>query len=143
MVESTKARSLWIVACLPILGIAILTSSDILLNLANPCTTWGANGSPVSVSEGGTCTSLQSFSETAQQAIFGLILIQGGIIAGVGLAITGVLRGKPYLVAIASMILFVESIPLVFSGLFVFSLLPAALLLPVGLSKKPKPTVSR
>lgn len=123
----STGKVLWILACLPILVVAVLTSVNLLSNLTSPCVFWGATGTPVSVAQGGTCPSVQSFSETAQQAVFGLILIQGGILAGVALGIVGTLKSRPSFLLVASVILFAESIPLVFDGLFIFSVIPAAL----------------
>jgi hypothetical protein len=58
-----------------------------------------------------------------------LVLIQGGILFAIGLGVVGFLRSHARLMMISSIILLLESIPFVFDGLFVFTLLAAVSLL--------------
>src|SRR5712692_1487849 len=115
-----------LVAILPI-GIPAITSfAGDVVDLVNPCFTWGAvSGGSITVSSGGPCSSAGGTSETIPQMLAQLAIIQGGILLGAGLGVLGVFGSRPILLVISSSILFLESIPLVFGGAFVLTLLPA------------------
>ena len=115
-----------LVAILPV-GILVATSvAGDVVNLVNPCFTWGAvSGGSITVSTGGPCSSAGATSETIPQMLERLAIIQGGILLGAGLGLLGVFGSRPILLVISSSILFLESIPLVFGGSFVLTLLPA------------------
>ena len=118
-----------ILALLAILSIGVLVVTSIasdVVDLVNPCFTWGAvSGGSITVSTGGPCSSAGATSETIPQTLERLVIIQGGILLGAGLGLLGVFGSRPILLVISSSILFLESIPLVFGGSFVLTLLPA------------------
>ena len=74
----------------------------------------------------GPCSGgIQATSETTLGVAFRLGLIQGGISVGVVFGVLGVLKHKPKFLVISSAVLLAESIPLIFDGLFVLTVLPA------------------
>lgn len=111
---------------LPI-GILVVTSfAGDVANLLNPCFTWSAvSGGSITVSASGPCSSAGGTSQTIPEMLAQLAIIQGGIFVGSALGMLGVLGSRPILLVISSSILFLESIPLVFGGAFVLTLLPA------------------
>jgi hypothetical protein len=115
---------------LPIAILAAVSFARDAVDLANPCYTWGAaSGDSVVLPTRGPCTSSGGTSETIPQTLFGLTIIQGGILLGSVLGVLGVLRIRPTLLVVSSAILFVESIPLVLGGAFVLTMPPAAFFL--------------
>ena len=109
----------------PIAILVAIGVSNTILDLVNPCFSWGSvGGGSVAVSTNGPCTSAGGSSETIAQTIFGFALIGGGILIGAILGVLGVAKGRPALLVIGSVILFAESAPLIFGGEFVFTLLP-------------------
>src|SRR5206468_12642821 len=100
-----------------------------VLDLLNPCFAWGAaSGASVTVSSGGPCMAAGATSETIPQMLIRNALVQGGILLGGALGVLGVLRGRLTLLVIGSVVLFLESVPLVLGGAFVFTLMPATFL---------------
>jgi hypothetical protein len=94
---------------------------------SNPCITWGVgNSGALVLHTGGPCSSFrEAVSETVPSAILRLALIQGGILTAIGLGVVGFLRSHSVLLVVGSMVLIFESVPLVFDGLSVFTLLAA------------------
>ena len=114
----------------PIGLIAVISLVLQVPDFFNTCLKWGmAIGGTISVSPSGPCSMAGGVSETIPQAVLRLALIQGGILVAIGLGTVGFLRSHPRLIIVGSVILLVESIPFVFDGLFVFTLLAAASLL--------------
>ena len=114
----------------PIAVIAVISLIIQVPDFFNPCLKWGmSSGGSISVSSAGPCLTAGGSSETIRQAILRLALIQGGILTAIGLGLIGVLRSRSAPLIVGSVILFLESIPLVFDGLFVFTLLAAGSLL--------------
>jgi len=113
-------------AILPITMLAVTSIAGDVVDLVNPCFTWGAvSGGSITVSTGGPCSSAGATSETIPQTLERLVIIQGGILLGAGLGLLGVFGSRPILLVMSSSILFLESIPLIFGGSFVLTLLPA------------------
>ena len=119
--------------------IAILVAMDIwgtILDLVNPCFTWGnVGGGTVVVSTSVPCTSAGGTSATVLQTILGLALIGGGTLVGAIFGVLGIVRGRSILLLIGSIILFAESAPLIFGGEFVFTLALAGFFLWAARSK--------
>ena len=113
-------------AILPITMLAVTSIAGDVVDLVNPCFTWGAvSGGSITVSTGGPCSSAGATSETIPRTLERLVIIQGGILLGAGLGLLGVFGSRPILLVMSSSILFLESIPLIFGGSFVLTLLPA------------------
>lgn len=124
--QSKQFVILALAAILPIGILAVTSFAGDVVNLINPCFTWGSvNGGSITVSSGGPCSSAGATSETIPQMLARLAIIQGGILLGAALGVLGVFRSRPILLIISPSILFLESIPLVFGGAFVLTLLPA------------------
>lgn len=123
----TVALSLVLVA--PVMIIAGVTLASTAILLASPCETWGVGSGSVTVTPLSSCSSAGATTETVAQALISLVLVQGGILGGGVLGIVGVLLARKNIVILSSTILFAESVPLVFGGLFVLSALPAAFFL--------------
>ncbi|HEV2226151.1 MAG TPA: hypothetical protein VGR56_05025, partial [Nitrososphaerales archaeon] len=75
-------------AILPI-GVLVVTSFEgDVVNLTNPCFTWGAaSGSSITVSPGGPCSSAGATSQTIPQMLAMLAIIQGGILIGAAIGV--------------------------------------------------------
>src|SRR2546428_3352367 len=113
-------------AILPITMLAVTSIAGDVIGLVNPCFAWGVvSGASRTVSSGGPCSSAGATSETIPQMLERLAIIQGGILLGAGLGLLGVFGSRPILLVMSSSILFLESIPLIFGGSFVLTLLPA------------------
>ncbi len=117
-----------IAVIVPIAIFAVMSLVTNLLNLANPCFSWGASSAVVSTSPG-ACSSASSDSETILQMLTQLALINGGILVGGILGVLGFVTGRPLMLLIGSILLFGESAPLLFGGTFLFALLPAGFFL--------------
>ena len=115
------------VVIVPIAIFAVWTAYAQIIDFFNPCITWGVGNSgsvalnpaargPCSMSSGGN-------SETILGAAITLVLIQGVILSGAFLGALGIIRSQPNLAIVGAMILFAESVPLMFDGLFVFTVL--------------------
>ena len=111
----------------PIGLIAVISLIFQVNDFLNPCFMWGMRS--LTISSNSPCSMVGGTSETMLRAILQLALVQGGILFAVGLGVVGFLRSHPRLVVVGSVILLFESIPLVFDGLFVFTLLAAVSLL--------------
>ena len=98
-------------------------------NLLNPCFTWGGSIGSASVTSFGQCTSAAGSSETVPELLFSIVLVPGGILGGGFLGIFGILRSRPIVLVAASVILAAETVPLIFDGLFVLTLIPAGFFL--------------
>jgi len=125
-----------LISMLPLLLIApigLIAVISLILQVPdffNPCLKWGmASGGSISVSPGSPCSTVGGASETMLQAVLRITLVQGVILLSVGIGIFGFLRNHPRFVIVGSVILIFESIPFVFDGLFVFTLLAAVSLL--------------
>jgi hypothetical protein len=119
-----------LILIVPIGLIAVVSLVGQIPDFFNPCLKWGmSGGGSISESSAGPCSTAGGMSETMPQAIVRLTLVQGGILTAIGVGLVGFLRSRPALLTVGSLILFFESVPLVFDGLFVFTLLGAVSLL--------------
>jgi hypothetical protein len=125
-----KKSSICILALLVIAPIVTFALWSALIEVAdffNPCLTWGVGSSgSVTLNPGlaRLCSnSAGEVSQTIADAVTGLILIQGGILSAAILGAFGVIRAHPRLASLAAVILFIESVPLMLDGLFVFTIL--------------------
>lgn len=131
--EITRAEGSRLIPKLPLLLVApigliavislIFQANDFL----NPCFMWGMRS--LTISSNSPCSMVGGTPETMLKAVLQLALVQGGILLAIGLGVVGFLRAHSRLVIVGSVILIFESIPLVFDGLFVFTLLAASSLL--------------
>jgi hypothetical protein len=86
----------------------------------DPCFQWG-NGNSASGTISGTirrddpCRSRSGASETKTEAIARMLIVPGGILAGLALGILGVARGRAGLAVGGAVVVFLESVPLMFS----------------------------
>jgi hypothetical protein len=111
----------------PIVAFVLWSAFSEIADFFNPCLTWGA-GSSGSVflypAGGGPCaTSAGEVSQTIPEAVTWLILIQGVILFSAILGAFGVIKAHPRVVSVAAVILFIESVPLMLDGLFLFTIL--------------------
>jgi len=123
---------------LPIGALAVLTMANQVFEFFNPCTVWGASGGSVTVSSVGSCSgAMQMTSETPLAVLVRLGLIQGGILFALAVGTLGTSKHMPRLMVASAVILFVESVPLIFDGLFIWGFLPAGFFLWAARSKHP------
>src|SRR5215470_9161019 len=118
-----KSKISWLplILTVPIGLIALISLVGQVPDFFNPCLKWGmSSGGSISVSSVGPCSAAGGTSETIPQAIARLTLVQGGILTAIGVGLAGFLRSRPALLTAGSSILFLESVALVFDGLFVF-----------------------
>jgi len=89
--QGLSQRKFVILALAAILPIGILAVTSIVgdvVDLVNPCFTWGAvNGGSITVSTGGPCSSAGATSETIPEMVARLAIIQGGSLLGAGLGV--------------------------------------------------------
>lgn len=99
---------------------ALLSLGLEITHFFDPCFRWaGEGGAP----DRGQCpTNIQSTSETKLNALMRLSLIQGGILIAATIGLWGAIRNQPILPIVSAVILFLESIPLVFGGLAILTL---------------------
>jgi DNA-binding transcriptional ArsR family regulator len=134
--QMTRAEGSRLISKLPLLLVApigLIAAVSLIFQVQdffNPCVVWGmASGGSITVSSNSLCSITGGTSETMLQAVLQLALVQGGMLFAIGLGVVGFLRAHPRLVIVSSVILIFESIPLIFDGFFVFTLLAAASLL--------------
>lgn len=121
--------ALAILTILPIGAVAIETAMTNVLALVNPCSIFGAASGEATASLGGGCSSVVSTSETGLQVMLTTVVVQGGIVVGALLGVLGILRARPKFLVAGFILLSLESVPLLFDGLFVLTLLPAVFFL--------------
>ena len=122
-----------IVVIVPIVIFTLWTGISQILYMLDPCVTWGAGSTGVvtlNPAAGGPCsTSAGATSETIPEAIFFLILVQGGILSAAVLGALGIIKVHSRLVVAASIVLLAESALLATDGLFIFTALAAGFFL--------------
>ncbi len=125
--SSRLISALPLVLTLPIGLIAAASLLNDISSMFNPCITWGAGNSGVLVlqAEGPCSTFRAAVSETIPSVIFRLSTIQGGILTAIGLGVVGFLRSRPTLLVAGSAIMILESVPFVFDGFFILTILAA------------------
>jgi len=100
-----------------------------LLSLADPCAVWGTAGGSVTIAKGAGCSSIVSTSQTIPQFLLMMAIVRGGILAGAFVGLLGILRSRPAFLIAGFVLLTLESVPLLFDWLFLFTLLPAGIFL--------------
>lgn len=133
MRSSTLIGVLAVVVIVPVAIFAVWTALSEVTQMLNPCISWGmgnfASGAVIPASGGPCATGVGGTSETISQAAMLLTLIQGGILFGAILGAFGILRAHSKLASLGAIILLVESVPLLFDGLFIFTILAAGFFL--------------
>lgn len=135
--DKSKNRFL-IFAALVMLPIGVILAISLgkdISNLVNPCFRWGATMNSVVSQASGSCSSASADTETIPQMLSSLILIQGGILVGAITGLFGVAKTSPTILIVSSTILILESVPLIFGGSFLFTVLPACFFMWYALSR--------
>jgi len=82
----------------------------------DPCFQWGiGNSSSDTIRRDDPCRSRSGTSETKTQAVARMLIVPGGILAGLALGILGAARSRPGLAVAGAVVVFLEAFPLVFS----------------------------
>jgi len=139
MRNSTFIGILAIVVIAPIVAFAVWSMLYEVSDFFNPCITWGTGSANVTLNPaaGGPCaTSAGAVSQTIPQAVTMLVLVQGGILFAAFLGAFGMIRNHSKITLVAAIVLLAESIPLVFDGWFIFTILPAGFFLWVNRTKQ-------
>jgi hypothetical protein len=112
-------------------GLALAGLAAQLPDFWDPCLQWGqTSGSSVSLPGPPPCErAMRGTSETREGMALRLLLVQGGILSGVGLGLAGAAKERAALMPAGALILLAESVPLMFGGTFVLTLGAALLLL--------------
>ena len=134
--QRLKDRSSLLIALVAILPIGILAIASAIGNvgnLANPCFRWGVFGGPIAASSTGSCNSAGASSQTVVQMLSGLTIVQGGILLGTVLGISGIIKSSRIFLVISSAILSLESLPLILGGSFILTLIPALLFMTLAI----------
>jgi hypothetical protein len=106
-----KAVLITILASLPAALFVIVALVNEILHFDDPCFQWGlTSGQRISPTH--ECPTVSGASETRDQALTRITLIQGGVLLGLALGMYGTLRRKPYFTLLASFVMFLEAIPL-------------------------------
>ncbi|MCL5317276.1 MAG: hypothetical protein M1503_03285 [Thaumarchaeota archaeon] len=125
MSKSWRVTSIALLTVTPILFIILTSMATLTLSFFDPCLTWGFSGGSLSHQPIGPCSGgVRGTSDTFAGALLRLIS-QGGLLITVFLGVVGVHRVHPRLLVGASIILFAVSVPLIFDGLFLLTLIPA------------------
>jgi hypothetical protein len=128
--KSRQTTLLALLTTLPIMVIVLISTAAQVSSFFDPCLTWGySNGGALPQPEGRCSTGVRATSDTIQIASLRLILAQGAILAAIVVGVLGVRHNNRKFLVTASIILFAESIPLIFNGAFLLTLLPAVFFL--------------
>ena len=111
-----RAVLIALVATLPLILLTAWSFSQMLPRLSDPCYHWGDSQPVVRViSPDSPCQSVEGTFQTKFQATLQLLLINGGILIAGALGILGASLGKPALTVLGAGLMFLESVPLIFS----------------------------
>ncbi len=111
-----RAVLIALVAALPLVLLTAWSSSQMLPRFSDPCYQWG-DSQPMTrvISPDSPCQSVEGTSQTKFEATLQLFLINGGILIAGALGILGVSLGKPAPTVFGAGLMFLESVPLIFS----------------------------
>ena len=123
MPMNVKRLLVAVLATVPALAIVWLGMTG-LTNLFDPC--FGFDDRKMQPSE--ECPSVSSTSQSRSDVLRNLVLIQGSVLLACVLGIYALASGHPNVVVASIIVLVIVSIPLVFGGLAILTLLTAAML---------------
>ena len=111
------ATALAVFVSLPLGLVAIGAVASTAGQFSDPCFQWGHGGNSFSGTIRGDdpCRSRSGTSETKAQAVARILIVPGGILIGLALGIFGAARGRVGLAVGGAVVVFLESIPLMFS----------------------------
>lgn len=105
-----------LLAALPPILIVGWSLTRTLPQLSDPCFQWGLSQSVNGyVSPNGPCRALEGSTETKPHAVVRLVLVHGGILVATVLGVLGALLARPLISVLGAGLIFLESIPLIFS----------------------------
>jgi hypothetical protein len=96
----------------------------------DPCFVWGQSSVNLRIGKPPCEHSAGGTSETKAGAVARLTLIQGSILVATVLALVGSFRGRPLLCSVGVVMILLVSVPLMFSGLGIITLLCGMFFLP-------------
>lgn len=121
-----------ILGALPAGAVALAMGIGGVADYLDPCHRWGVGeGTTVTTEAGGRCASASSTGSTRLENAGFLVLVAGGLLAGVGLAVAGVVRSSPWLALAGTGILAVELVPM-FAGVYYAGVIGFATLASLG-----------
>jgi hypothetical protein len=111
------ATALAVVVSLPLGLVAVRAVAITAGQFFDPCFQWGNGGNSFSgtIRPGDPCRAQSGTSETKTQAVVRMLIVPGGILAGLALGILGVARGRAGPAVAGAVVVFLESAPLMFS----------------------------
>ncbi len=116
----SRALAITLAGSLPLLALVIWPLARALPDFFDPCFFWGQQQAEMTavLEADGPCRAIRGTSQTKTQAVVNLVLVQGGILAAVLLALAGAVLARPVLTVLGAGLIFLESIPLIFSFAF-------------------------
>src|SRR6185437_8027589 len=110
------ATALAVVVSLPMGLVAVRAVAITAGQFFDPCFQWGTgNSGSATIRRDDPCRSRSGTSETKTQAVARMMMVPGGILAGLALGIIGAARGRAGLAVAGAAVALVESAPLMFS----------------------------
>jgi len=106
-----------VMVSLPLGLVAIGAVASTARQFFDPCFQWGNGGNSFSgtIRPGDPCRAQSGTSESKTQAVARMLIVPGGILIGLALGIFGAARGWAGLAVGGAVVVFLESVPLMFS----------------------------
>ena len=101
---------------LPLGLVAVRAVAITVGQFSDPCFQWNTgNSGSATIRSDDPCRSRSGTSETQTQAVARMLIVPGGILAGLALGIIGTARSRAGLAVAGAVVVFVEAVPLLFS----------------------------
>ncbi len=111
-----RAVVIALLAALPLVLLVAWSLPRTLSRFFDPCFRWGVSQpATVHISPESPCRSVGGTSETKLHAVVRLLFVHGGILLAIVLGLLGAFISRPFLSVLGAGLIFLESVPLIFS----------------------------
>jgi len=116
----SQALAITLAGSLPLLVLVTWSLARALPDFFDPFFLWGQQQAETTavLEADGPSRAIRGASQTKTQAVVNLVLVQGGVLTAILLALTGAVMARPVLTVLGAGLIFLESIPLIFSFAF-------------------------